>query len=48
MDKHTQKYKHNQKLLQDEFQKYKDKKSTYKSYMQSMDDILNWIQERDK
>ena len=46
MDKKIQEFQHNQELLQNEFQKYKDKKISYKSYIQSMEDILNWLQKR--
>ncbi len=36
------------KLLQDEYKKYKEKKSNTKSYMQSMKDISIWLQKREK
>ena len=45
MEEQTQNFKQNQKLLQDELQKYKDSKTPYKSYMRFMDDISAWLQE---
>jgi len=48
MDEKTQEFKHNQKLLHNELQNYKDKKIVYKSYMQSMEDISTWLQKKDK
>ena len=48
MDQETQDFKEKQKLLQNELQKYRDNKTNYKSYMQFMDDISAWLQERIK
>jgi hypothetical protein len=48
MDKNTQDFKDRQKMLQNELQNYKDKKNTYKSYIQSMEDISAWLEKRDK
>jgi len=36
------------KLLKEEFNKYKQRPSTYKPYMQSMKDISNWLKEKEK
>lgn len=48
MDEKTQEFRDKQKLLHDTFQKYREKKIVYKSYMQSMEDISNWLQQKDK
>ncbi len=45
MDQQTKDFKNKQKLLQDELQKHKDSKTSYKPYMQFMDDISTWLKE---
>jgi len=35
-------------LLKKELEKYKENASTYKPYMKSMQDISNWLKEKEK
>lgn len=46
MEEETQDLIEQKKLLQTEIAKYKDSKEEYKDYMNFMDDISTWIQER--
>ncbi len=48
MDGKTQEFTEKKKLLHDNLQKYREKKIVYKSYIQSMENISNWLQQKDK
>ncbi len=44
MNQQTEDFKQKQKILQDELEKYKNSKKSYKSYIQCMDDVSAWLQ----